>query len=533
MDRNDLASTTRIDILPDNAAAKRKPRNVNLTGTTEPPEAYPRLGGDDFQQLLNSVYDGALLTDTSGNIMDANGRACQFLRYERDSILGSNIIGLLYGADMSLIADVRSSLKDDNFLLIQAACVCSDGVMFPAEISGNRVSLEDAEYYCFFIRDISVRREAEDRLRTGHTVIQNAANGIAVADLDGNISYVNSAMLDLWGMRDAEAMEGRNVREFLCDDETANAILMAMSRRLVWEQELTCETLHGSTFYVRASVAPNLNADEEVTGMVFSLLDITDVKLTTLKLKHTLAELQRSNQDLEQFAYAVSHDLQAPLRKITSFANIIRDQSASQLAPDIIDALARMQNSASRMTQLIQGLLRYSRVTTQEHPHELLDLNDIITDVLSDLEASLHETCGTVNIASLPTIAGDPVQMRQLFQNLIGNALKFHKPDVAPIVDVNCRSLLPGKKDSVAQYEIVVEDNGIGFPQEAAERIFAVFQRLHRPSDYQGTGIGLAICRRIVERHGGTLTAVSKEDAGARFRVVLPTTDYEERRANT
>jgi two-component system sensor kinase FixL len=525
MDRNQLNTTTRIDILPDYAAAKRKTQNVNLTGSTVGATTYPPLGGDDFQQLLDSVYDGALITDTSGNILDANTRACRFLLYDKSDIMGSNIVGMLYGSDMTLIDEVRNSLEDDKFLLIQAACVCSDGSMFPAEISVNRLSLAGYEYYCFFVRDISVRREAEDRLRTGHTAIQNAANGIAVADLEGTINYVNSAMLDLWGLDDPNAMIGNNMRDFICDEETANTILMAMSRRLVWEQELACHTIGGNVFYVRASVAPNLNADDEVIGMVFSLLDITDVKLTALKLDDTLTELQRSNEDLEQFAYAVSHDLQAPLRKITAFAGIIKDGAELQLTPDMADALTRMQHSAGRMVQLIQGLLRYSRVSTRKQPYERLDLNDIVEDVLSDLEVSLLETGGTVNVAPLPEIAADPTQMRQLFQNLIGNALKFHKPGIAPTVDISGTLLPPSKENSVACCEIMVEDNGIGFPQEAAERIFGIFQMLNAPSDYLGTGIGLAICRKIVERHGGELTAVSEEGEGACFRAILPVGD--------
>ncbi len=525
MDRNILATTTRIDILPDYASAKRQTQNVSLANPLDAQDSYRPLGGADFQQLLDSVYDGALLTDTSGNILDANGRACQFLNYEHSDILGCSIVGMLYGSDMTLIDEVRGSLENDKFLLIQAACVCSDGRMFPAEISVNRVSLQDTEYYCFFIRDISVRREAEDRLRTGHTAIQNAANGIAVADLKGNISYVNSAMLELWGMRSLEDMVGKNMRTFLCDDDTANAILMAVSRRLAWAQELACETVRGSTFYVRASVAPNMNSDDEVTGMVFSLLDITDVKLTTLKLERTLTELQRSNEDLEQFAYAVSHDLQAPLRKITTFADIIMGHDESELAPDIQDALSRMQHSAGRMVELIEGLLRYSRVTTREKPHEPVDLNEMVKGVLSDLEASLHETCGTVNIGPLPTLVADPIQMRQLFQNLIGNALKFHRADVPPIVEVTSTIVPPDEENDVPQHEIMIEDNGIGFPQEDVDRIFGVFQRLHGAQEYPGTGIGLAICRRIAERHDGQLTAISEEGEGACFRILLPSTE--------
>jgi two-component system, LuxR family, sensor kinase FixL len=524
LDRDLLATTTRIDILPDYSSTKRTTQNVAISATPDRQTRYRPVGGEGFQQLFHSVYDGALITDTEGNIHDLNGRASRFLAYDRSDILGHNIVDMLYGSDASLIDEVRSSLKEDKFILIQAACVRSDGSIFPAEISVNRLTLNSTDYFCFFLRDITVRQESEDRLRTGHTAIQNAANGIAVANLEGNIEYVNSAMLELWGVDEPEFMIGKNMQDFLCDSETADEILVAISRRMSWEQEIACETAGGSAFYVQVSVAPNLNSDEEITGMVFSLLDITEIKRATRELEQTLEELQRSNGDLEQFAYAISHDLQAPLRKITTFAGMIKTQADAQVSPQTLDYLGRMTHSAERMSQLISGLLQYSRISTKEKPHEPLSLDTTVAGVLSDLEAALLETDGTVNVAPLPEIAAEPTQMQQLFQNLIANAIKFHRPDAAPIVDITASLLPPGEENDDACHEIMVEDNGIGFPAEDGERIFGVFQRLHSESEFEGTGIGLAICRKIVERHGGKLTAFAAEGEGACFRIVLPKT---------
>ena len=175
-----------------------------------------------------------------------------------------------------------------------------------------------------------------------------------------------------------------------------------------------------------------------------------------------------------------------------------------------------MLNATERMQSLLAGLLDYSRVTTASEPFKEVDLSDVIGEVLSDLEVRILKTGGKLNIGDLPVIQADPTQMRQLFQNLIGNALKFHKPGEKPMVQVRSAS----NSDSGCQ--IIVEDNGIGFDEQYLDKIFAPFQRLHARSEYEGTGMGLAICKKIVERHGGSITAKSAPGAGSKFIVTLP-----------
>ena len=516
-----LATTTRIDLLPDTPKT-----NTRLQNETRPQHAHEQepiqQGGADFQQLFNSVYDGALLTDSAGRIHNANDRACQFLKYSHKELVGGNVINLLYDAEPPLLDEIHESLEKDIFILIQAACICSDDSTFPAEISVNNLTLENYSFLCFFIRDTSIRREAEEHMRTGNTAIQNAAIGIAAADLQGNINYVNAAILELWGLNKDEDMLGNNIEDFLCDQETKETIITAISRRLAWEQDLTCRTTRGTNFYVRASIAPNVNANDEITGMVLSLLDVTRLRLTAQTLEETLSNLRRSNQDLEQFAYAISHDLQAPLRKISTFTEIIKSDTESELTETMQDYLGRMENASERMRTLIEGLLRYSRITTTEVPHEVLDLNEIVTNVISDLEAHIFEAKGRINVSPLPPVAADPTQMRQLFQNLIGNAVKFHTHDVPPVVDIQAEEPSSEGEDQSTFCIINVTDNGIGFPAKDADRIFGVFQQLNSKAAYEGSGIGLAICRKIVERHGGNLTAESTEGQGASFKIMLP-----------
>ncbi|GAX37470.1 PAS domain-containing protein [Nodularia sp. NIES-3585] len=236
-------------------------------------------------------------------------------------------------------------------------------------------------------------------------------------------------------------------------------------------------------------------------------------------------ELTRSNQELQEFAFIASHDLQEPLRKIISFGDRLKTTCENDLSAQGRDYLERMQNAALRMQTLIQDLLTLSRVTTRAQPFVLVNLTQIANEVLSDLEVSIQQTNGRVEVGDLPTIPADPLQMRQLLQNLIGNALKFHRPQIPPVVKVYSQ-IFPSQSDQVSGVsetcQITVEDNGIGFAQKYVDRIFKVFQRLHGRQEYQGTGVGLAICRKIAERHHGIITVESHPGQGAKFMVTLP-----------
>ncbi|HVL95911.1 MAG TPA: ATP-binding protein [Solirubrobacteraceae bacterium] len=241
-----------------------------------------------------------------------------------------------------------------------------------------------------------------------------------------------------------------------------------------------------------------------------------EVRAANEELARFNIELQRSNAELEQFASVASHDLQEPLRKVQTFGDQLERRFGEHLPEDAQDYLRRMRRAAARMSTLIEDLLRFSRVTTHARPHEPVDLERVAWEVTSDLEAALNECDGRVEIGPLPTVQADALQMRQLLQNLIANGIKFRRPGVAPVVRVEP---VPAPEGSLA---FAVEDNGIGFESQYGERIFRVFERLHPRDVYEGTGIGLAMCRKIAERHGGTIDAEGRPDRGARFVVTLP-----------
>lgn len=242
---------------------------------------------------------------------------------------------------------------------------------------------------------------------------------------------------------------------------------------------------------------------------------------STEALRQSNTELERSNQELQDFAYVASHDLQEPLRKIQAFGNLLEDEYGPILGEEGQTYLGRMRNAASRMQGLINDLLTFSRVTTKALPFSPVDLNLIAREVVIDLETLVQATHGKVTIEPLPTIEADPLQMRQMLQNLLSNALKFHKPGVPPVVNISAQAQVDAQTGEEL-YLIAVKDNGIGFDEKYLDRIFTVFQRLHGRGEYEGTGIGLAVVRKIVARHGGTITARSSVGEGSTFLATLP-----------
>ncbi|MBC8287688.1 MAG: PAS domain S-box protein [Nitrospinae bacterium] len=227
------------------------------------------------------------------------------------------------------------------------------------------------------------------------------------------------------------------------------------------------------------------------------------------------AALEKSNQNLSDFAFIAAHDLQEPLRKVTMFGNMLK-KSNQDLDEKSCDCIDRMQSAITRMQSLIDDLLVYSKLSTQDLPYVKIDLNRIVENTLTDLETQIHQARGTINVDKLPDLEANPVQMHQLFQNLISNALKYRKEDVDPVINISSRS------NDNGVVTISVEDNGIGFDEKYKDRIFQLFQRLHGNNAYGGTGIGLAICKKIIDRHHGTITVNSTPGGGAIFKFSLP-----------
>ncbi len=279
----------------------------------------------------------------------------------------------------------------------------------------------------------------------------------------------------------------------------------------------------GTIKYVRATGHPMSNNFGQVHAYTGTLQDITRQKEYEIELHNKNEALQNSNKNLEQFAYVASHDLQEPLRKVRAFGGRLENKYDHVLDEKGIDYLRRMQNAAERMQVLINDLLKYSRIARNLNPFRPVDLNEVVLGVVNDLEARIKERGAVVRVEDLPELNGDEVQMRQLFQNLISNAIKFVPTGRTPEVNIWAEPVKYTNGDNNQRYvQISVKDNGIGIEGKFKERIFGLFERLHGRNDYEGTGIGLAICQRVVQNHRGEIKLQSEVDRGTCFQVILP-----------
>jgi PAS domain S-box-containing protein len=353
--------------------------------------------------------------------------------------------------------------------------------------------------------------------RAAREILDTMADALFVIDADARIRVVNGAVRHLLGFSEAELL-GRSIDtlEMSAGDETISRTLRELaSRGPIRDQERVLrQKLSHEPVAVSISISPVADGDVQ-QGAVVIVRDIRERKIAEEELHSAMQRLQASNRELEDFAYVASHDLQEPLRKIQAFGDRLHAKYAPELPEQAQDYIARMQSAAKRMQVLINDLLAFSRVTTKAQPFVPTDLDHIAREVAHDLEIRTHEAGAHIEIGALPSIDADPLQMRQLLQNLISNALKFHREGVPPLVTVS------GAVDG-EHAQISVADNGIGFEEKYAERIFTMFERLHGRGSYEGTGIGLAICRKIAERHGGEIAARSTMGVGSTFTVTLP-----------
>ncbi|MCB7129315.1 MAG: PAS domain S-box protein [Candidatus Brocadiales bacterium] len=359
-------------------------------------------------------------------------------------------------------------------------------------------------------------QESEGRL---HAVLDNVVDGIITINEKRIVQSFNSAAEKIFGYSPGEVI-GRNVNMLMPepyhsqhDQYIGNYLRTGKAKIIGIGREVVGRRKDGSTFPLDLAVSEvRLGGERLFTGII---RDITMRKEAEENLKRTMEELARSNAELQQFAYVASHDLQEPLRMVSSYMQLLERRYKDKLDKDAGEFINYAVDGAVRMERLILALLEYSRVGTRGKAPEPTDSSETFDLTVTNLKAAIEESGAEVTHGELPTVMADPIQLGQLFQNLIGNALKF-RGDKPPKVHVSAEV-----KGGMCQFS--VQDNGIGIEPQYAERIFVIFQQLHSREEYSGTGIGLSVCKKIVERYGGRIWVESKPGKGSIFYFTLPT----------
>ena len=493
-----------------------------------------RTSEDRFRALFDMSRDGIVFVDLDGHIEEMNQAYLDLVGYDRDEITTHTYQDLTpekWRAGEAEIIETQVMPRgfSDEY---EKEYVRKDGSIAP--ISLRTILVRDLEgrpvRFMGIVRDIAELKEKEEALKASEkryrSLFDLSHDGVVFASMDGLIEGANGAYLEMLGYA-LDELAGLTYQQLTPPRWAAmEADIVAqqiISRGYSDEYEKEYIRKDGSVFPV--AVRAILVRDEAGAPLRIMAIvrDITEEKRAKEALERHAHDLARSNEELEQFAYVASHDLQEPLRKIRAFGALLADEKRERLDEEGRQYIDFMTDAAARMQTLVSDLLALSRVTTGAQPFEDLALDEMFGTVLSDLSVALQEAGGRVDVSPMPTIEADRTQMEQLFRNLVGNALKFRRPTVAPRVSVRIAAAaaplagVPG-----AAHTIVVADNGIGFEPSQGDKLFQPFKRLHARHQYEGAGIGLAICEKIVSRHHGRITAAGTPDEGAAFTVTLP-----------
>ena len=497
-----------------------------------------RESEEHYRNVAETATDAIITTDEASAITSVNRAAERIFGHGSDELLGRKLTALMpeYLRHVHQ-ASLKTYLTTGDRALEYWECIELTGLKrggqeIPLELSVSRFTKNDKHVFTCIVRDITERKQAQESLLRLAAIVESSSDAIIGKTLDGIIFAWNPGAEKLFGYSSSEAI-GLHISIVMPADRK-DEIPQILERIARSESTENYETVRlnreGTEIDVSVTVSPIKDGEGTVIGASTIARDITSQKQAEAQLKALADDLLHSNRELQDFASVASHDLQEPLRKIQTFADDLAENSTSTLNDESRDTLKRIQNAAGRLQRLINDLLSLSRISSRAQPFVPVDLNNLAREVLSDLEVRINETGGRVDLLEIPAIEAEPLQMRQLFQNLLGNALKFNSPGRAPIVSVHGELIggkegLAGSSEAQAQQlcQITFEDNGIGFDEKYVDRIFAMFQRLHGRNEYAGTGMGLAICRRIAEHHGGNITARSIPGSGSTFTVTLPT----------
>jgi len=491
-----------------------------------------------YKDLFDNAHDLIHIADPGGTLIYVNKAWEEVLEYSLPEIANKSIYSFIYATD-------RESFKNYRADVLQ-------GIIPPKEVklslvakSGKQVTVEgflslktgngQPLYTRAIFRDITAKIANEARLEAFNKELQErefnlqqllhfAPDAIIAMNGEGNITFWNPKAEQVFGWS-LEEVKGRSLAETIIPPQYREAHNQGMKRYLATGKaqvlgksvEVTALNKSGAEFYVSLTISSAIQ-DGKTTFIAF-LRDISEQKRNELELDKKRLELEQTNQHLEQFAHVASHDMKEPIRKISLYSHMLTDDKENILTPGSEDNLKKIQKAAYRLTQMVEGVLGYSQIKNFNEAAEEIALAEVLATIEIDLELLILEKQALIEYGSFPLFRGVQFLIFQLFYNLINNALKFCRPGVHPVITITHR-IIHGETGN-AFIEISVADNGIGFDPRYSETIFDTFTRLHSKNQFEGTGLGLALCKHIAEKHGGSIRAESTSQ-GAAFIVTFP-----------
>ena len=558
---------------PDRPAREVERMTTTLRERTTAKAALERAT-ERFRQIFEHSQDAIFINDPyADEILEANPAGCEMLGYSREELLELGPSDCHPHEMEAFRAFVDAVFEEGSGWTDELSCLPKEGEPIPAELSASKITVDGRPCMLAIVRDISERKARERAQRRLYEIAADPdrpfdeklqaifdlgcerfdleLGGLARIDPESDRFVVEAVSGDHDRLRPGAevALSETYCRVFAADecgegnadggadaaeDEPASDTAAITDPGATGFEGTTAYEEFGVESYLgtRLSIADDLDRTFFFVSTEPRANPFTEAERTFLDLmgqwvryelerrhyeetlEETIARLEESNERLEQFAYAASHDLQEPLRMVSSYLQLIENRYADRLDDDGEEFLAFAVDGAERMKAMIEALLEYSRIETRGDPFESVDLEAVIDDVLADLGLRIVESDAEIEVGDLPTVSGDRNQLHQLFQNLLSNALEY-SGDEPPRVEITAR------RDGL-EWIVAVRDEGIGIDPDEQERIFEVFERLHSRAEYDGTGIGLALCQRIVERHGGEITVDSEPGEGATFSVTLP-----------
>ncbi len=494
-----------------------------------------------YRGLLEAAPDAMVVVNQGGEIVLVNVQAEKKFGYRRDELIGQQVKNIIpEGFAERLIADATRSTADalaqHMGMGIELSGRRKDGSDFPIEIMLSPLESDEGILVTAAIRNISARKAAEEHLVQMESryrgLLEAAPDAMVVVNQGGEIVLVNVQAEKQFGYRRDELV-GQKVKNIIPEGfaerliaDATRSTADALAQQMGMGIELSGRRKDGSDFPIEIMLSPLESAEGIlVTAAIRNISARKKSEENSAELERRVEErtkelavanqvLERSNIELQQFAYVASHDLQSPLRSICGFVQLLKMEYESKLDEQAADWIRRTIQATEQMQSLVRGVLAYSRVDSRSRPFLPIPFLDVFNDAVALLECSIHDAGGQVTCGKLPVIMGDRSQYVQLMQNLIGNALTYHG-DKAPQVHVSAE-----RKGN--EWTFSVRDNGIGIDQKYYERIFEIFKRLHDQKEYPGTGIGLAVCRRVVNRHGGRIWVESEAGRGSVFHFTIP-----------